>query len=84
MADPRVTVYTTWSCGYCRAAKALLARSGVPFREVDLSDDPDTLTELKRRTGHPTVPLILVDDRLIGGYDELSTLVRKQGADGLR
>lgn len=84
MPDPRVTVYTTWSCGYCRAAKSLLTRAGVPFREIDLSDDPEALMEIKTRTGHATVPLILVDERLLGGYDELSLLVRKQGVDALR
>ena len=84
MAEPRVTVYTTAWCGYCRSAKALLKREGVPFREVDLTEDSDALDALKRRSGHPTVPQVFLDDRLIGGYDELSLLVRSRGAAELR
>ena len=83
MGEPRVTVYTTQYCGYCRSAKALLTRSGVPFREIDLTDDDDALEAVKRRTGHFTVPLVFVDDRFVGGYDDLSVLVRTEGASAL-
>ena len=34
-----VTIYTTRTCGYCRMAKALLARKGAAFEEVDVTFD---------------------------------------------
>ena len=37
----RVTVYTTEPCGYCRVAKALLAKRRIPYEEINLSRDPD-------------------------------------------
>lgn len=85
MSEPtRVTIYSTRFCGYCQAAKRLLQQGSVPFEEVDLTDDPGELTALKNRTGHRTVPLVLLDGKLIGGYQELSAHVRTHGADSLR
>ena len=42
----RVTVYTTEPCGYCRTAKALLDRRGIPFEEINLSKDAEGRAEL--------------------------------------
>lgn len=79
--NKRVTLYTTQFCGYCRAAKSLLDRQGVPVNTIDLTEDPEELMELKRRSGHSTVPLIFLDDELIGGYMELQAFIRTHGAD---
>src|SRR5688500_7407578 len=57
----RLTVYTTEPCGYCRTAKALLDRRGVPFEEVNLSKDADGRAELVARTGMMTFPQVLID-----------------------
>ena len=72
MADAnRVTMYTTEPCGFCRQAKALLARRGVAYEEVDLAKDPVGRADLVARTGQMTFPQILVGDRSIGGFWEL-------------
>ena len=34
---PRVTVYTTEPCGYCRTAKALLQKRGIAYEEINLA-----------------------------------------------
>ncbi|MEA2404018.1 MAG: glutaredoxin 3 [Thermoleophilaceae bacterium] len=73
MADtsPKVTLYTTDPCGFCRQAKALLAARGVVYEEVALDRDPETRDALVRRTGQMTFPQILVGERAIGGFREL-------------
>lgn len=68
-----VIVYTTSACPYCHAAKELLRRKGVTFREIDVSDDAE-FDALIKRTGWKTVPQIFVGDRMIGGYRELTQL----------
>ena len=35
-----VTIYTKPYCGYCHAAKRLLAHKGVDFTEIDISGNP--------------------------------------------
>jgi glutaredoxin 3 len=67
----RVTVYTTEPCGYCRTAKALLAKRRIPYEEINLSRDPDGRAELVRRTGMMTFPQVIIDGEPIGGYQEL-------------
>jgi glutaredoxin 3 len=67
----RITVYTTEPCGYCRTAKALLDRRGIPYDEVNLSKDGAGRAELVSRTGMMTFPQVIVDGEPIGGFQEL-------------
>lgn len=67
----KVTVYTTQACSRCGGAKALLAKRGIEFEEVNLARDPVGRAELARRTGLMTFPQIVVGERTIGGFDEL-------------
>jgi glutaredoxin 3 len=66
-----VTVYTTDRCSKCVSAKALLARRGIGYEEINLAKDPDGRAELVKRTGMYTFPQIVIDDQTIGGFDEL-------------
>jgi glutaredoxin 3 len=68
---PRVTVYTTEPCGYCRTAKALLQKRGIAYEEINLAKDPSGRAELVRMTGMMTFPQVVIDERPIGGYQEL-------------
>jgi glutaredoxin 3 len=68
---PRVTVYTTEPCGYCRTAKALLQKRGVAYEEINLAKDPSGRAELVRMTGMMTFPQVVIDEQPIGGYQEL-------------
>ncbi len=76
MTTPRVTIYTTEACGYCRTAKALLDRRSIPYAEINLARDPDGRTRLVERTGMMTFPQVLIDERPIGGFQELSAADR--------
>jgi glutaredoxin 3 len=79
-----VTVYTTATCPYCHAAKALLERKNVPFHEVDVSGDPaERMRLVERAGGRRTVPQIFIGEQSIGGYDELSELERSGRLDPL-
>ena len=44
-----VTIYTTRTCGYCRMAKALLARKGAAFQEIDVTFDAALRAEMTAR-----------------------------------
>ena len=60
-SEVRVTVYTTEPCGYCRTAKALLAKRGIPYEEINLAKDADGRSELAERTGMMTFPQVIID-----------------------
>jgi glutaredoxin 3 len=67
----RVTVYTTEPCGFCRTAKALLNKRGIPFEEINLAKNQVGRAELVARTGMMTFPQVIIDGKPIGGYQEL-------------
>jgi glutaredoxin 3 len=70
----RVQVYTTPSCPYCVRAKRLLEARGIPFAEIDVAHDDALRGEIMERTGRRTVPQIFIDERSIGGFEELAAL----------
>ena len=73
-----IEVYSTNYCPYCVRAKDLLKRKNQTFTEIDVTED-DALREkmVTRAGGRRTVPQIFIDDKLIGGFDDLSALDRK-------
>jgi len=80
----RVEIYTTRYCGYCRAAKAILDRKGIPFTEIDVSSDPEARRRMmERASGSYTVPQIFIGSTHVGGADELSALNRAGRLDSL-
>jgi glutaredoxin 3 len=80
---PRVLMYTTAYCGYCERARRLLRSRQIPFDEVDVTSDPARRQRVIEETGHRTVPVILIDGRLVGGSDDLADLDRAGGLDEL-
>lgn len=73
---PAVVVYSTTYCGYCVRAKMLLQRRGIPFEEIDVTDDDARRAWLRTTTGRRTVPQIFIHGEPIGGCDELYALDR--------
>jgi glutaredoxin 3 len=72
---PPIVVYTTPSCSYCAAAKALLRRKGAEFTEINVAGAPDMRAEMvKRAHGGTTVPQIFIGSNHVGGCDELYAL----------
>ena len=70
----RVKLYTTSSCPFCIRAKRLLEARGIPFEDIDVGNDDALREEIIQRTGRRTVPQIFVDERSIGGFEELAAL----------
>ena len=71
----KAVVYATTYCPYCTAAKNVLAKRNIPFDEIDLTHDPKLREEISAKAGGwKTVPMIFLDGKFIGGFDELSKL----------
>lgn len=70
-----IIIYTRDYCPYCADAKALLARKGTAFTEIDLTKDPTRRDEMvKRAGGRTSVPQIFIDGVHVGGCDDLYAL----------
>jgi glutaredoxin 3 len=79
----KVVIYTTPICPYCIWAKALLRSKRVDFEEIDVSRDPLLQDEVRQRSGRRTVPQIFIDEKSVGGYDELRELDEAEQLDPL-
>lgn len=70
-----ITMYTTAVCPYCMNAERLLINKGVTeINKIRIDLQPEKRDEMMQRTGRRTVPQIYIDDRHIGGFDDLRAL----------
>ena len=70
-----VTIYTGPLCNYCDAAKRLLARNNIEYKEINIATVDGAMDEMiKKANGKRTIPQIFFDDKHIGGYDETREL----------
>jgi len=76
-------MYGTTFCSYCGAAKMLLTKKKVDYEFILVSEEPGLREEIVRRTGRHTVPQIFINDKSIGGFDELYALERNGSLDAL-
>jgi len=71
-----VVVYTTEPCSFCTRVKMLLRSREIDFREINLAGDPSAVVELAEKTGMMTLPQVLIDGILVGGYQETAAADR--------
>ena len=84
MSQPKVEIYTKAFCGFCHRAKLLLDEKGVDYTEYEISMDRAKQEEMReRKPDARTVPQIFIDDKPIGGSDELASLEREGKLDAL-
>ena len=66
-----VTIYTTPSCGYCRAAIAHFKKAGIDYKNRDVEADEEARAEYLELTGgRRGVPVIVVGDAWIQGWSQ--------------
>lgn len=81
---PIVEIYTKSTCPYCWRATALLDSKGVEYKKIPIDwGGPERQTMIQRAGGRTTVPQIFIDDRHIGGCDDLFALERAGRLDEL-
>ncbi|HSI37575.1 MAG TPA: glutaredoxin 3 [Methylotenera sp.] len=72
---PNITMYTTAVCPYCINAERLLVSKGVTeINKIRVDLQPELRVEMMQKTGRRTVPQIYIDDRHIGGFEDLRAL----------
>jgi GrxC family glutaredoxin len=67
-------IYTRDYCPYCEHAKALLKRLNLPYEEIHLEIGSEEMQALIKKTNHMTMPQIFIENKFIGGYDDLKSL----------
>ncbi len=68
--QPKVVMFSTPTCSFCNQAKRYLREKNIRFTEVDVSRDFNAARDLQRMTGQTGVPVILINNRPIVGFDK--------------
>ncbi|NJM77385.1 MAG: glutaredoxin 3 [Acaryochloridaceae cyanobacterium RU_4_10] len=71
----KVEIYTWATCPFCIRAKRLLSRKGVEFTEYSIDGDESARAAMAQRAnGRRSVPQVFVNDRHLGGCDDIHAL----------
>ena len=71
-------MYSGPMCAFCDAAKRLLKRNNLEFKEIDISTQDGLRDEMiNKANGKRTIPQIFFDDFHVGGYEELRSLEKE-------
>lgn len=68
--DKEVKVYTTPSCPWCQAVKQYLEERGIPYIEIDVSQDQQAALEMIQKSGQMGVPVVEIDGEIVIGFDK--------------
>lgn len=65
-----IKIYTTPTCPYCHMAKEYLNEKKLSFEEIDVSQNQEKAEEMVKISGQTGVPVVLIDGKLIIGFDQ--------------
>ena len=66
----KVSVYSTPTCVYCNMAKDFFDENGIKYESFDVAADAVKRKEMMEKSGQLGVPVIIVGDDLLVGFDE--------------
>ncbi len=70
-SNAEVTIFSTRSCGYCRAAMAYFEKQGIPYENRDVEADAEAGEEYLELTGgRRGVPVIVVGEKWMQGWNQ--------------
>jgi|TARA_B100000678_G_scaffold45595_1_gene35390 glutaredoxin len=72
-----IKIYSTSWCGPCKNVKRLLEERGLSYVEIDIEEIGWSRDDLYDLTGGRTVPQIVINEKPVGGYDDLLKLDRE-------
>ncbi len=66
----KVEIYTSPTCHYCHMAKDFFTRNSIAYEEFDVMADINKRQEMIEKSGQMGVPVIVIDDQVMVGFDE--------------
>lgn len=65
-----VTIYSTPSCHFCHMAKDFFKEKNIAFTDYDVASDTEKRKEMLEKSGQMGVPVIIIDNDLVVGFDK--------------
>lgn len=72
--QPKVIMYSKDPCPYCDRARNFFEARDIVFEEIDLTGQDEEILAQKQKWGWATVPIIIINEKLVGGYNDLKAL----------
>ncbi|MDX8383032.1 MAG: glutaredoxin 3 [Ghiorsea sp.] len=77
-----IEIYSGDHCPYCVRAKSLLKQRNLAFTEHNVQQDPEKRAEMmKRSNGGRSIPQIFINNKHVGGCDDLFAIDKKGELD---
>jgi glutaredoxin-like YruB-family protein len=70
MTEHKIKVYSTDACPWCHKAKDWLKENNIEFEDINVGEDQEAAKEMAEKSGQRGVPVIMVDDEIIIGFNE--------------
>jgi glutaredoxin-like YruB-family protein len=72
--DKTVTIYSTKTCGFCKATKEYLDANNISYTDIDVGENQDKAREMIEKSGQMGVPVTVIgeggDEEVIVGFDQ--------------
>ncbi len=65
-----VTIYSTPSCGWCKATKDYFAQNNITYTEKDVAGDPAARNEMLEKSKQMGVPVIDIEGNIVIGFNQ--------------
>ena len=66
----KITVYSTPTCHFCHMAKDFFKEHNLPFEDINVAEDLGKRQEMIQMSGQMGVPVIVIDEDLIVGFNK--------------
>ncbi len=70
----KIVIYSADWCSSCVTAKRFLEEKNIPYEEINIDRQGISRSRLIELTGRLAIPTIVVNEKVIGGYTELTKL----------
>lgn len=61
MSQPKITIYSTATCGFCKMLKSYLLSKDIKFSELKADEDQNLARELYEKSGQLGVPFTVIE-----------------------
>ena len=79
----KIEIYSKSWCPFCAMAKSLLQSERLQYQDIDVTNNIELEQEMNQRSGQYTVPQIFIDNKPIGGFDDLNRMTSTGELDRL-
>jgi glutaredoxin-like YruB-family protein len=66
----KITIYSTPTCHFCHVAKDFFTSKGIVYEDFNVSTDLEKRKEMVDMSGQMGVPVILIDDKIVVGFNK--------------